>query len=198
MLIKIIQKKRGLFFGLTILPVIMMLIYLWSFPETYGVSLNLHITRKGMISSNEYQYDDFYRLQADEKFADTLVEWLRNPKIVSDIKEGAGWDTQNESIRSLAGFLSPEKRSSQLVVVGFSAKNQSSGERLSQSLVKAITDRIEQLNKDQKEGDWFEIMAEAPLERKFEWPFWPMMLASLVGGLFLAILGVLIKHYFEE
>lgn len=60
-------------------------------PVRYTTVLSLHVGRvHNETQAEEYHYDDFYRLQADERFADTLVRWLASPSIVADIYSGIG------------------------------------------------------------------------------------------------------------
>ena len=78
---------------------------------------------------DNYKYDNFYRLQADEKFAETLVEWLKSPRIEEKIFKEAGIDPSGYSLKKLAKSIKAEKMSSQVVAVSFSSPDKNAAMR---------------------------------------------------------------------
>jgi capsular polysaccharide biosynthesis protein len=193
----ILKKKKSLFVFVIIIVIAAVFSYFLFRPIAYETSLDLNITRSGSQNTEGYKYDDFYRLQADEKFAETLVEWLKTPRIVKDIYAGAGVDREKDSLRSLEKNFRVEKMSSQLVSVTFSEKDRKTAEKISNSLVDEVRANTENLNSGQKENTWFEIVSHEPVivMRSFS----PMIvfLSSLIGGIFLAFWIVMLKHYME-
>ena len=174
------------------------LLYFYVFrPVSYDTSLTLNISRTGSQETSEYKYDDFYRLQADEKFAETVVQWLRSPRVVSDIHALAELETSKMTMRQLGKSIRGEKLSSQIVAVSFSSEDRQKAEKISRAVAKIITDNTESLNKNQKENTWFEIIPQEPVIKKYSPGIIMSFFAPLLMGLFLGFWAVLIKYYFE-
>ncbi len=192
----IIKKHLKLFGTISAIVIFGALAYFIFRPAAFNVSLTLNITRLGTQNSDSYKYDDFYRLQADEKFAETVVEWLKSPRIEEDIYTNSGVNTTDYSLKRLSGGIVAEKRSSQIVAVSFSAPNQKMAQSIALSVSKIISQNIQSLNQDQKETVWFEISSAEPVIRPNEInPF--VVPIVFLGAIFLAFFGVLFKHYLE-
>lgn len=166
-------------------------------PTAYDISLTLNITRDGTQETADYKYDDFYRLQADEKFAETVVEWLKSPRTVSDIYRDADINASQFSLGKLEKSFRSEKLSSQVVSVKFSADTPEKAKKISDSIGKVIAKNIESLNLNQKEKNWFEIAAQDPVIARNALNFWVAVLAALAIGIFLGFWAVLFIHYLK-
>lgn len=166
-------------------------------PDSYDTSLILNISRIGTQETDQYRYDDFYRIQADEKFAETVVEWLKSPRISSDIYADAGIDTAFLNLRQLSRNMSPEKLSPQVVSVNFSSSDQKTAEKISRSIIKIISGNTQSLNKDQKDNTWFEIIPQEPITKRYHPDSALILMASLLFGLFVGFWVVMIRHYLE-
>ena len=192
----IIKKQLKSFFAISGLVVAIGLAYLFFRPVSFDTSLILNITRSGAQVSNSYEYDDFYRLQADEKFAETIVEWLKSPRTEEDIYANSGIDTASYDLKKLTSSILAEKRSAQIVAVSFSAPNQKMAKSIALSVSKIISQNIQNLNQDQKEAAWFEIVSNDPVIRIREAN--PIAVAVIFcAAIFLAFFGILFKHYLK-
>jgi capsular polysaccharide biosynthesis protein len=195
--LKIIKQNSKLFWSITLLIIAGSFAYFIFKPVSFGTSLTLNITRKGSQETPDYKFGDFYRLQADEKFAETVVEWLKSPRTVADIYSEAGINPNEFSLKQLTKSLKPEKLSSQIVAVNFSAANPESAGKISKSIFEIISRNTENLNKNQNEKTWFEVLAQDPviLKEKFD-PF-VVLVISLAAGIFAAFWVVLVAHYLK-
>jgi capsular polysaccharide biosynthesis protein len=106
--INIIKKELKLFISITVIIILAAFAYFYLRPVSYLASLTLNITRLGSQETPDFKYDDFYRLQADEKFAETLVQWLKDPRMVTDIFSSTGLDVQNKNLKELRKSLKAE------------------------------------------------------------------------------------------
>jgi len=193
--LKIIKKDFKIFLAVISAVFVVVFSYFLFRPNIYDTSITMNITRIGSQQSLDYQYDNFYRLQADEKFAETIVEWLKSPRIVadtferSDVKE-KGY-SQDDFFQSLRG----EKRSSQVIFISFSSPTENSAQKLSLSIKNLLSETTENLNKDQKEDTWFGLVGEEPVvaKRRYNYPI--IFLAALMGGVFLGFWIVMLRHY---
>lgn len=186
-----IFKKNYRWFLLTIVFVLLLATsfkLLWG--TKYQVELDLNITRSGYQNdTNEYRYDEFYRLQADERFADTVVRWLGSKRIREDIITKSG-DAK------LLRFKS-ERLSSQMIRVSFLIEDRKQAQNLADSIARVLSDKTEELNKEQKNPNWFKILISTPVVEKYEISWMQLILLSSLVGLFLGFWVVLIKNYWE-
>lgn len=194
---QIIKKNFSLFiriFGIIFLSV---LGYFYFRPISYNTSLTINISRLGTQETSDYRFDDFYRLQADEKFAETIVEWLKSPQIVSSIYAQSRIDLKEKSLKKIARIFKAEKRSSQVVFVEFSVSSEKDAQEISKNVIKIISQETEKLNAKQKNKDWFLILGNDPVIRKGVPDYARVFEGTILAGLFLAFFGILLKHYLE-
>jgi capsular polysaccharide biosynthesis protein len=195
--IQIIKKNVQIFLFVIFLVLVSGLTYFYTRPVSYDASLAINITRKGADQATDYKYDYYYRLGADEKFADTIVEWLKDPGTVKKIYKNSGTSLDGFSLKKLTRLLNPEKRSSELVLVYFSSSSQDVSKNISDSIKKEISKNINDLNFMQKDANWFEIVGQDPIIIKHSFDLRLIIPGLLFLGIFLAFWVVLLMHYFK-
>lgn len=191
--------KNWILFVVTILVVLgigaVYKYYKASRPISYEVSLLLNVTRDGIQNTETYRYDDFYRLQADERFADTVVRWLQNPRIVSNVFNETGKVSGDVDLGMLSKVFDAKRLSSQMIDVRFDAESARDAQDISVAITQVINKETKSLNQYQKEDSWFKIIGDEPVikENKTNWKDILPIFSAL--GVFLGIWVVLIKHY---
>ena len=193
----IIRKQMKLYMGVIVLFVLGVLGYFIFRPVTFDTSLFLNITRVGNQVSEGSKYDDFYRLQADEKFTETIVEWLKSPRIAMDISSVAGRSVDGLSLKQLTRIFQAEKMSSQIVSVKFSSADKKTAEKIAQAISDVLRKNTEKLNEDQREDTWFEIKADNPVIIENNPDLRIIFLAALAMGIFMGFWIVMLKHYLK-
>jgi len=167
-------------------------------PISYEVSLLLNVTRSGSQTTDAYRYDDFYRLQADERFADTVVRWLENPRIVTNIYNETGKISGGIGLDELSKAFVVKRLSSQAISVSFNSESAREAQDISESMTKTINNEIKSLNQYQKEDNWFKIVGDEPVIKEFK-VSWNSILPIFVAlGIFLGIWVVLVRHYLKK
>jgi capsular polysaccharide biosynthesis protein len=195
--LKIIKKNLRLFVGIVVCVLAVGFGYFLLRPVSYSTSLTLNITRSGVDNSQDYRYDDFYRLQADEKFAETVVQWLKSPRIVTDINVEAGRNLEVLNLKQLTKVFQADKLSSQVVSVKFSTPDKKTAEKTALAVAEVLEKNTALLNEDQKESTWFEVKSQNPVIMESKPDYRAVFLFSLLAGIFLAFWGVMIRHYLE-
>jgi hypothetical protein len=165
-------------------------------PALYQATLLLNVGRTAAPVTTEYTYDNFYRLQADERFGDTLVRWLQNPRIVSDILESAGVASDHYSQKELSKIFTAKRLSSQVVEVTFSTTDRSTLPRYAEGIKEVTGQYTSALSGG--EANWFRVVGSDPVIRDARTPAWPFLGASFLGALFTAFWVTLGKHFFVE
>ncbi len=194
---KILKENVRLFVFTVVLIVAGSFVYFATKPIAYSVSLALNITRSGVQQTTDYRYDDFYRLQADEKFSETVVQWLKNPRTVADVYTRAGIDSNKMSLRQLAKSFVSEKLSAQIVSVSFSAKDENSAKKIAEAISEVIATNTESLNKNQNEDTWFLVVAQNPVIVRDEVSPLIIFLVSLAIGIFVGFWLVMLRYYLK-
>ena len=195
--LKIIQKNLRTFIFVIFLVTAVGLIYFLFLPISYSTSLTANITRSGKQITESYKYDDFYRLQADEKFAETLVEWMKSPRTVASIYERAGLSVQKMSLKKLSKAIKAQKYSSQIVAIFYSTTDEVTAKKIATAIETTLTENIASLNKNQKEDTWFQIVAQKPLTVQNEYNLFFITGIFILIGIFLSFWVVLIIHYLK-
>jgi capsular polysaccharide biosynthesis protein len=174
--------------------------YAWSVKasQAYNASLLINISRTETQSTSDYRYDQFYRLQADDKFAETIVEWLKSPGVSSDIFEKAGISSDQKTMRDLSKSFQAEKLSSNLIGVKYSTETNDAAEKIAPAISAIISDKAKTLNSDARDPNWFQINASnlIILKNIQNLPL-NLTIAALIG-LFLGTLLAFGKHYISD
>jgi uncharacterized protein involved in exopolysaccharide biosynthesis len=181
----VIHKK--MFWSIIMISIIVSVIFYFLQPQTYKTILTMNITRGASTTSNNYTYDDFYRLQADERFADTVVRWIQSPFILSEIVQNIE-GVNNQKIKA-------KRLSSQVLETEYVTHNKEDANKVSQKLIKLLNQESENLNIEQKQDNWFIILGSKPIiTDNTKSLIFLVALGSFIG-FFVAFWVVIIKHY---
>lgn len=190
---RVLQENTHFFWTIVIGLWLLSFIWFVAQPVRYEGILLVNVGRSAAEPATEYSYDNFYRLQADERFADTLVRWLANPRIVTDILEAAGTSADSYSEAALSGQFQAKRLSSQVVEVRFTASTREAISRYAEALITTTQKYTETLNTTQI--NWFRVVGSEPVIKDARVPAWPFLVISLCVALFVAFWAVLIKHF---
>jgi hypothetical protein len=187
--IRIFTDRKRLFFGVFFGFVLLGLAVYRLQPERYEAALMLNISRTGYEKTDAYRYDQFYRLQADERFADTVVRWVAAPSVRAKMRSlGAS--------ERVIGTLSAKRLSSQMIDVRYSASSPKGFGDAKGAIVAALNDETEKLNADAKDPNWFTIVADEPVVSDARVPLRIAFGGGIASGLFFAFWSVLAARYF--
>lgn len=167
-------------------------------PAAQKVSLNINVTRAGVQETSDYRYDDFYRLQADERFSDTLVRWLGSPRIAADILEAAGIEWRNMSERKLSKFFEAKRFSSNYIAVNFVAVDSQKARKISDSINFVLNREIAKLDEKQKEAGWFLVLVDSPLITNAKISLLVLLSGACLLAIFFGIWAAFVKNYLAK
>lgn len=189
--INILKKDARLFWGIVLACLVLAAIWQQSQGPRFEATQLLNVGRDGTQATTDYTYDGFYRLQADERFADTAVRWLGSPRVAEDIYREA-----EISVRGDAGEAFQAGRlSSQMIEVRYEAASPEALTRLGRAIPLVLNRYAESLNQNFRESSWFVIVSSDPVVEDGRVPVLPALSIGLLLGLFLAFWGVLLRHY---
>jgi capsular polysaccharide biosynthesis protein len=187
--LEILRKRIDLFLGVVLVFLLAGTALKIFQPVRWEAEVVLNVTRSGQEETADYRFDGFYRLQADERFADTAVRWLGTARMQEDIQNTAGKKMVS---------LEAKRLSSQLIVVEVVAKDAPSAEKISGAIPQILNQEAQKLNQWQKEKNWFMVVADEPTISRSAWEWDRTILISLLFGIFAAFWSVVISHYFAK
>ncbi|MCX6762281.1 MAG: Wzz/FepE/Etk N-terminal domain-containing protein [Candidatus Moranbacteria bacterium] len=195
---KILKSNMSVVIYTAIIAII--IAYAWSVKQsqTYSASILLNIGQTETQSTADYRYDQFYRLQADDKFAETVVEWLKTPGIAKNIFDKAGVSSDQKTMRSLSKSFQAEKLSSNIVGIRYSTQNNDEAEHIAPAVSSIISEKTKSLNADARDPNWFQINASDLIILKNTQDLRINLGIAALVGLFFGILLAFGKHYISE
>lgn len=197
--LRIWTQQHKVFWAIVLLSVFAAVIWQKSQPTTYQAVLLLNIGREGSEETAAYYtYDSFYRLQADERFADTVVRWLGSPRVVEDVYRMAGLDVEDVSTRDLKNTFEAKRLSSQMIEVTYADADARHLQQISASTVSVLNDYAGRLNQENRTANWFVVIGSDPVIRDASIP---LPLATMVGlalGIFIGFWGALLRQYIRN
>ena len=189
-IVEIFKRERKVFLGVVAAFLCVGVGVFFFQPQIYSVNLMLNVTRSGIQKTQDYRYDDFYRLQADERFADTVVRWIASPQIEKKIYQESGINRQRP--------IKARRLSSQMIETSFVLDDGDDAEKIATATLKILNGQTETLNKDQASDTWFVLIANDPFVTEKKIGPAVAFAASLMLGLFFGAWGVMINHYFKR
>ncbi|MDD3486777.1 MAG: Wzz/FepE/Etk N-terminal domain-containing protein [Candidatus Moranbacteria bacterium] len=192
--------KRNFSVAVYTMIVFVVAAYVWSVQasQTYSASLVLDITRSETQNTADYRYDQFYRLQADDKFAETVVEWLKTPGVAKEIFDKAGISADQKTMRQLEKSFQAEKVSSNLIRVQYSAQTDDEAGKIAPAVQSILSGKTEGLNAGTKDPNWFQVSMGNLIVLKNTQNLWLNLGLAAFAGLFVGILLAFGKHYVSE
>ncbi len=161
-------------------------------PQRYDASVTIDIAREGIVPTQEYAYDQYYRLQADKQFAETTTHWLRTARVVDDILHQAKSATP-ASLRKKERFFSAQRISSQSVAVAFRVPTADVARRIATAMEAQLNRRADTLNKNMQ-PDWFVLTVSTPVIVSAQKSLWLLVGVGICAGIGVGIVAVVIAH----
>lgn len=161
-------------------------------PARYETSLTLNVSRIGIHETQAYTYDQFYRLQADERFADTVVRWLSAPSVRTDIRESA------RVPGPVTDSISAKRLSSQMIAVTYVSGTRNGFGDMAKAVPEVLNRESAKLNERSRDDDWFTVVADEPVMRDAKMPLRFLLVLGAALGAFFGFWVVLLDWYFRS
>jgi capsular polysaccharide biosynthesis protein len=197
-ILKIIIERKVLFVIVLLSTVFLVIGWLLFQPKKYQASLSVDITREKVDETADYQYDQYYRLLADEKFADTVVQWTSDPQLVKEIFDKAGIKKDVKDLNQFSHLLKGERLSANFVRIRFDVGEKEEAEKLANSIEEIFTGKTVRLNESAKDMNWFKLNFSPAIIVEYRPSFLGFFSAGIVGGVLLGIFACLFHHYWKD
>jgi len=195
---KALLKYKWFILVLTLLAAIFSFGFAYFKPAVYDTSISFSINRINKQQTTQYQYDDYYAIQASDLFSQTVMSWFMTPSVLLEIYDKAGIDPQIKSIASFTSRFKIKKYSPQNIVVSFKERDKNTAEKISESIISIISQKGEQSNKDAESKSLFEVKGAKPVIVESKPSLWLSTLIGLVGGFILSLIIVNFILYFKQ
>lgn len=161
--------------------------------------LSLTISREKLEKTEDYQYDQYYRLLADEKFLDSVLLWFRDPETVKSVLKEIGITKTDLAWRKLANIFQGKKLSPNYAQIYFVDFSPAQAEKVAQVWQKVLNRKNQELNqKEAIEKNWFLITLGKPITNFYEPQYGLVFLITFLVGFPLAVFGVMMIDYFRK
>lgn len=197
--LSLIEKNLKMFFFVWAVALFLPIFFFFLKAQKYETVVSLNVGRTQIEQTASYQYDQYYRLLADESFSDTVLLWLKDPETATVVLEKAGLKGKNFSWRELGSIFQGKKLSANYSQVHFSDFSPTQAEKLVQAWQAILNQKTDELNqKKNQETSWFSVVLGKPMTGLYV-PDYPLVfLVSLIVGFPLAVFSVLFIDYFKK
>lgn len=156
-------------------------------PDSYDTSISFAVNRVNKQTTQNYEYDGYYAIQAADLFSQTVVSWFSTPSVVVEMYQKAGLTHPSNSIDSLGGRFRTRKYSSQNIVVRYSAPTHEEADKLAKAVISVTQERAGLLNQTADAKSLYTVAASTPVIVLSKPNVTMNMLTGLLLGVILAV-----------
>lgn len=169
-------------------------------PPTYEGIITLTVIGKSQPSSQFYNFDGFYSLQANGLVVDIVSSWLASPNMIKEIFDQAGVDLPVDNIKRLRKVLLYNKPSANagVIDVSFLKQNRADVTKVLTATKSVIQSKLQGLKEAQAFYSDIQLQISDPLviEQRPK-PLQEVLAVGLAGAI-LAGLIVIIREYIKH
>lgn len=195
---KIILKYKWFILTITLLAAIFSLVFAYLKPAVFDTSISFSINRINKQKTGEYQYDDYYAIQASDLFSQTVMSWFMTPSVLLEMYDKAGVDPKIKTITSFSSRFKVKKYSPQNIVVRFNERDKPTADKISESIIAVVGQKSAESNKDAESKSLFEVKGAKPVIVESRPSLWLSTLIGFICGLVMSIIIVNLILYFKE
>lgn len=195
----IIGKRIRLLIGVIFIVTLATYIFSVRIPTKYdaSTSINVAVKSESQLERPYYDYDNYYAIQASSLFADTIINWLRDPSNVIEINKNVGLDLGRMSLKKLSKMISVKKKSPSTIVITFSSPQKDQAEAFANQVVKFLEAKTtiwsaEGLMKN------VHLVASSPIVLEHQSPVLVNSLLGLLTGFILGLAIIFLSEYFSK
>ncbi|NQV13656.1 MAG: hypothetical protein HQ530_05150 [Parcubacteria group bacterium] len=185
--LKIISSHKTLIFVCAVLCGILALIFSALKPASYETSIAFSVQRVNRQDTSEFQYDNYYAIQASELLGNTIVGWLESPEIIREAYQAAGLAVSEDDLNALAQGMKAKQISAHLVRAKYSQTDRDQADKVAASLVTVINNKVEVTEKNADSKNSFIVTSPQPVIVEKKYGPATLALAGIFCGLFVGI-----------
>jgi len=190
--VKIIGKRFWLLLLTIIIFTVGSYVFTVSTPQSFDGSVSIYISKKTDVNdAKDYQYDQYYAIQASSLYADSIVTWLQDPSNVVDIYSQANIDLPTKAVSKLSKTIKATKKQPATITITMSAPNETTVRNLLNTTVNFLNVKATAANNDYND---FNVSYSNPTILVHQNS---ILLNSVIGFLIGSVLGLLLVFSVE-
>lgn len=141
---KIIGRRIWLLAAIVIVATLATYIFMIKKPSVYDASLSIVVSKKQQANTTDYQYDQYYAIQASSLYADEIANLFKDPTNIIKIYTNADLNLPTNKTKSLPKFIVAKRIPPVTIILSLTDKDKNNANKLivrSSSFVKDITDK---------------------------------------------------------
>lgn len=194
--LQILWREKSIIAGVIVLVMVVTLFFGLFQPPVYRVYLDVEVKRVNRPPTQDYQYDEYYVIQAANLVTDTIQSWLKGKNFSQQVFVEAGFS--EDQYGGWDNFLKSRKLSSQNLELKITADNKKTALQLAKIIKAAIENRVARLNLNPEGQSTFTADIHVGSVEQEIVNFLFLLLASAGGGLLLGVFLALVFFYWEK
>jgi len=166
--------------------------------ESYDASILMTIHRTEREKSENFQYDNYYSIQAAEYLSNTITGWIETPEAITLVYKSAGLENEMGDAYREAKRIKTKQLSSHLINIKLNNGDKNRVEKLSKSLIDVIKKKVETLEVDSDGKSSFSVESEEPIITLKKYNPYLVGVFGLLGGVFIGMGLAFLKEYLKE
>ena len=195
---KIIGNNKALIFICAVLCGLLALLFSALKPVSYEASIDFSIQKVNRQDTSDFQYDNYYAIQASELLGNTIVGWLESPETVRAAYRVADLTVADNELDTLAKGMKAKQISAHLVRVKFSQSDSDRAGQVATGLSTVVKQKAEEVEKSADDKNSFTVSYTEPVVAEKKYGPATLALAGLVSGLLLGIGIAFGREYFKK
>ncbi len=199
--IQIFKKKKEFFLGVWLSVILAVLLVFIFLPVKYETVMSIAVTREGDANIfGEYDYDLYYRLEADDSYGKTVVQWLSDENNLNEILSRSRDDCKIDKSAShkIAKSFRGEQFSANYIHVKYKTENISQAQALAKETSRVLKVKNGELNESSQNDNWFKLIFSQPSITKKELPLSIIFGGAIILGLLVSIFITMFSHYWQS
>lgn len=196
--LKIYWQQRGMIVGISLVAAIAAYVTAAVQPTRYAASESFAVNRVNKETTDQYQYDGYYALQAADLFSQTVVSWFSTPSVLQEIYTAAAINPDIRSVNTLPSRFKVKRYSAQNIVIRFSESTRERADKVVVAMRQVMEERARSLNRTAEGKSIFEIVGTAPVIAPAQPNPWVYGSMALILGFFFSLFVAAARHYIRE
>lgn len=194
--IAIILKSKSVILAVIILTIISVFFIKIIEPSKSVIYLDVEIKRINQPNTAEFQYDQYYAIQASSMVTDIVNNWFKNQNFQNEIMREIVFN--NQTGQNLNNYVVSHKLSNQNLEIKVLTSNPETTNQIAKKISGVIQSRVKNLNFEVNNDPAFRADVQQTKAQKVSKNFIILFFASLVTGLILGIFLVLVNHQLKN
>ncbi|MFH1509018.1 MAG: hypothetical protein ABIE68_02550 [bacterium] len=192
-------KQYAWFIIISIVVVLIVAILLTVVPEPkFKTTISMSVYRTERTDNQDFQYDNYYAIEASELMVKTMKSWLANPDIVADIYNQEGFEKGGHEVLKLAKGIKTEQLSPHTLNVNFISDTEDEALKVASKMKTEMETLISEAEKNSTETQAFSLQTTDPFTVENNYNPYMVAVISIIAGFLLATGLALIKEFFSN